>query len=50
MNCVKPNNSESISHFKQIQDTLRTSIEISMEKYYFKSSRKITVNKINSKC
>ena len=25
-NCVKPNNSESIRHFEQMQDTLRTSI------------------------
>ena len=27
-NCVKPNNSESIRHFEQMQDNLRTSIEI----------------------
>ena len=33
-----------------MQDTLRTSIEISKQKYYLKLSRKITVNKINPKC
>ena len=49
-NCVKPNNSESIRHFEQMQDTLRTSIEISKQKYYFKLSRKLAVNKINPKC
>ena len=49
-NCVKPNNSESIKHFEQMQDTLRTSIEISKQKYYFKLSRKLAVNKINPKC
>ena len=49
-NCVKPNNSESIRHFEQMQDTLRTSIEISKQKYYFKFSRKLAVNKINPKC
>ena len=30
--------------------TLRTSIEISKQKYYFKLSRKLAVNKINTKC
>ena len=49
-NCVKPNNSESIRHFEQIQDTLRRSIEISKQKYYFKLSRKLAINKINTKC
>ena len=49
-NCVKPNNSESIRHFEQTQDTLRTSIEISKQKYYSKFSRKLAVNKINPKC
>ena len=49
-NCVKPNNSESIRHFEQMQHTLRTSIEISKRKYYFKPSRKLAVNKINPKC
>ena len=28
-NCVKPNNSESIRHFEQMQGTLQTSVEIS---------------------
>ena len=49
-NCVKPNNSESIRYFEQMQDTLRTTIEISKQKYYFKLSRKLAVNKINPKC
>ena len=49
-NKIKPNNSESIRHFEQMQDTLRTSIEISKQKYYFKLSRKRAVNKINPKC
>ena len=49
-NCVKPNNSESIRHFEQMQDTLRTSIEISKQKYFFKLSRKLAVNKINPRC
>ena len=49
-NCVKPNNSESIMYFEEMQDTLRTSIEISKQKYYFKLSRKLAVNKINPKC
>ena len=49
-NCVKPNNSESIRHFEQMQGTPRTSIEISKQKYYFKFSRKLAVNKINPKC
>ena len=49
-NCVKPNNSESIRHFEQMQDTLRTSIEIFKQKYYSKFSRKLAVNKINPKC
>ena len=49
-NCVKPNNPDSIRHFEQMQDTLRTSIEISKRKYYFKLSRKLAVNKINPKC
>ena len=49
-NCVKPNNSESIRHFEQMPGTLRTSIEISKQKYYFKLSRKLAVNKINPKC
>ena len=49
-NCVKPNNSESIRHFEQMQHTLRTSFEISKQKYYFKPSRKLAVNKINLKC
>ena len=48
-NCVKTNNSELIRHFEQMQDTLRTSIEISRENYYFKLSRKLAVNKINPK-
>ena len=33
-----------------MQDTLRTSIDISKQNYYFKLSRKIAVNKINPKC
>ena len=33
-----------------MQDTLLTSIEISKQKYYFKLSRKLAVNKINPKC
>ena len=33
-----------------MQGTLRTSIEISKQKYYFKLSRKLAVNKINPKC
>ena len=49
-NCAKPNNSESIRHCKQMEDTLRKSNEISRQKYYFKLSRKLAVNKINSKC
>ena len=49
-NCVKPNNSELIRHFEQMQDTLRTSIEISKQKYYLKLSIKVAVNKINPKC
>ena len=49
-NCVKPNNPDSIRHFEQMQDTLRKSIEISKQKYYFKLSRKLAVNKINPKC
>ena len=32
-----------------MQDTLRTSIEISKEMYYFKFSRNLAVNKINPK-
>ena len=36
--------------FEQMQDTLRTSIGISKQKYYFKLSRKLTVNKINPNC
>ena len=38
-NCIKSNNSESIRHFEQMEDTLLTSIEISKQKYYFKLSR-----------
>ena len=49
-NCVKPNNSESIRQFEQMKDTLRASIEISKQKYYFKLSGKLAVNKINPKC
>ena len=49
-NCVKPKNSELIRHFEQMQDTFRTSIEISKQKYYFKLSRKLAINKINPKC
>ena len=49
-NCVKPNNYQSIRHFEQMQGTLRTSIEISNQKYYFKFSRKRAVNKNNPKC
>ena len=51
-NCVKPNNPESIRHFEQMQNTLRTSIENSKQKYYFKPSRKLAnlLNKINRKC
>ena len=49
-NCVKPNDLESIRHFEQLQGTLRTSIEIPKRKYYFKLSRKLAVNKFNSKC
>ena len=49
-NCIKPNNPESIRHFEQLQDTLRKSIEISEQKYYFKLSRKLAANKINPKC
>ena len=48
--CVKPNNSEWMWHFEQVQDTLPTGIEISNQKYYFKLSRKLAVNKINPKC
>ena len=35
-NCVKPINPESIRHFEQMQDTLRTNVEVSKQKYYFK--------------
>ena len=33
-----------------MQDTLLISIEISRQKYYFKISRKLAVNRINPKC
>ena len=49
-NCVKPNNSESVSDFEKMEDTLQTSIEISKQKYYFKHFKKRAVNKINPKC
>ena len=39
-----------LNHFEQMQDTLRTSIEISKQNYYFKLSMKLAVNKINPKC
>ena len=39
-----------MKHFEQMQDTLRIGIEISNQKYYFKLSRKLAVNKINPKC
>ena len=42
---AKPNNPESVRHFEQMQDILRKSTEISKQKYYFKLSRKLTVNK-----
>ena len=32
-NCIKPNNSESIRRFEQMQDTPQTDIEISKQKY-----------------
>ena len=32
-NCVKPNNPDSLKHFEQMQDTLRTSIEISKARF-----------------
>ena len=38
-----------LNHFEQMQDTLRTSIEISKQNYYFKLSIKLAVNKINPK-
>ena len=37
-NCVEPNDSESVRHFEQMKDTLKTSIKISKQKYYFKHS------------
>ena len=43
-NCVKPNNSESVSDFEKMEDTLKTSIEISKQKYYFKHFKKRAVN------
>ena len=49
-NCVKANNPESITHFEQMQDTLRTSMEISEQKYYFKLSRTLAVNNVNPQC
>ena len=49
-NCVKPNNSESIRRFELMQGIPQTGIEISKQKYYFKLSRKLAVNKINPKC
>ena len=48
-NCVKPNNPESIRHFEQMQDTIRMQ-EISKQQYYFKLSRKLSVNKSRPKC
>ena len=36
--------------FEQMQDTLQTNIGISKQKYYFKLSRKLAVNKINPNC
>ena len=48
-NCVKPNNPESIRHFEQMQDTIRMQ-EISKQQYYFKLSRKLSVNKNRPKC
>ena len=41
---------QSIRYFEQMQNTLRASIDISKQKYYFKLSRKLGVNKINPKC
>ena len=49
-NCAKANTPESITHFEQMQDTLRTSMEISKQKYYFKLSRKLAVNNVNPQC
>ena len=49
-NCVKPNNSESVRHFEKMQDTFRTSTEISKQTYYFKLSRKLAVNETDPKC
>ena len=48
-NCVKPNNPESIRHFEQMHDTIRMQ-EISKQQYYFKLSRKLSVNKNSPKC
>ena len=47
---VVPNQIILNLRFEQMQDTLRTRIGISKQKYYFKLSRKLAVNKINPKC
>ena len=49
-NCIEQNKPESLRHLKQMQDALGKNTEISKQKYYFKFSRKLAVNKINPKC
>ena len=49
-NYYNPNNSASIRHLEQMQDSLQRNIEISKQKYYSKLSSKLTSNKINPKC
>ena len=44
-NKIKSLMKNNSKHFEQMQDTLRTSIKISKQKYYFKHSRKPAVNK-----
>ena len=49
-NCIEQNKPESLRHLEQMQDALGRNTEISKQKYYFKFSRKLAVNKINPKC
>ena len=49
-NCIEQNKPESLRHLEQMQDALGKNTEISKQKYYFKFSRKLAVNKINPKC
>ena len=46
-NCLKINNSASLSHFEKIEDALRQNIEISKLKYFSKLPTKLTCHKIN---